>query len=225
MRAVPLGAYRPPAYCDQPPGDEQQHNNANVPQAREVGASTIGDSKVPAPPPAADTGRCSARYAVRVGVLEADRLAVPLKPMHEFVGRASLGGGLRPFVGIEAQPFPHDAPLEVSWKILRRGTAGIGRHIRPPVQRPRVFERAAGLVTDMTERLGGEFGGRSWVKMSAGSNGSGNTWPVLAHQSPAVSPGFGTIAATSTSSRTSAIAHTSGAVNPPRDCATTITAP
>ena len=66
--------------------------------------------------------------------------------------------------------------------------------------------------------------GRSCANTSAGSKGSGKTWPVFAHQSPGDSPGHGAIAATRTSKDTSSRPQTSGAVNPPSDCATTMTA-
>ena len=47
--------------------------------------------------------------------------------------------------------------------------------------------------------------------------------PVLAHHAPGVSPGAGIIAFTSTTARSGALAATSGAVNPPSDCATRTT--
>src|SRR5713226_1282943 len=49
-----------------------------------------------------------------------------------------------------------------------------------------------------------------------------SAWPVLAHQSPAVSPGFGTMALSSTRRSTGTRSHTSGAVKPPSDWPTTM---
>src|SRR6266851_5211199 len=49
-----------------------------------------------------------------------------------------------------------------------------------------------------------------------------SAWPVLAHHSPAVSPGFGTMALSSTRRSTGTCSHTSGAVKPPSDWPTTM---
>ena len=62
-------------------------------------------------------------------------------------------------------------------------------------------------------------GDTSWRKTPYGSKGSGKTCPVLAHQSPAVSPGRGTMAFTSTARSTRRRSQTR-AVNPASDWAT-----
>ena len=117
-----------------------------------------------------------------------------------------------------------DSGKSRSWRpvIAVVGTSG---HASSGHGSPHGFSACCGLAAGV-DRLGHlrpARRGRRSPRSSHGRRGSGT--PTAPHHSLNVSPGFGTMALSSTRRRTSSRSTASGAENPPSDCATRVTSP
>ena len=134
----------------------------------------------------------------------------------------------------DAQPLLCHAPLKLDWKqtvITARNHAY--RNIRPGLKTARVAEYRIGLLALMRFALLDHIGRNVMEKIcdevEIGAVAAAvsrlrpcSCSPGVFPHSPGVSPGAGIIAFTKTSMHTGTRSQTSGAVKPPRDCATRI---
>ena len=133
-------------------------------------------------------------------------------------------------VGHDPEPLPHDAALE-----LRREEAVVAtqqeprRDVGPRGERPRRRERCGRLLLARAAPIRRRWrpARRAGTCSTGSSDASRPARLARGRCSPTIrrrdSPGRGTIAATRTIRSTGTRSHTSGAVNPASDCATTTT--
>ena len=171
--------------------------------------------------------RCGARNSSRFSPGELLKRE-PLELVDELHGPAERdqvpAGDL---VDLDPEPFPHDPPLEREREeAVVAALDEAGRHVGPGPERPGLLERGPDCGGSSASAAAFTSAGTSWKNASSTSTSPTSSFhPVAVPHSLPVSPGRGTIALTRISSSTGTRSQTSGAVNPPIDCATSTIGP